>query len=155
MRSHKKRNRKIKDAMHKVSRKVVQLAQENGIGTIIIGNNEGWKQNVKLGKKTNQEFVSIPYRIMIDQICYKAALVGIETKIVEESFISGTSYIDEEYPESNCYDKSRRIKRGLFKSNEGILINADVNAAYQIMKKAGYTDLHYKGMEKTIRLNVS
>ena len=150
-----KRNSRIKDAMHKVSRKVVQLAQENGVGMIVIGNNKGWKQNVKLGNRTNQEFVSIPYSRLIWQICYKAALAGIETRIVEESYTSGTSYIDEEYPERRCYDRSRRIKRGLFKSNNGILINADVNAAYQIMKKAGRTELRYKGMEKTVRLNVS
>ena len=150
-----KRNRKIRDCMHKASRKVIQIAQKEGIGTIIIGNNRGWKQKADMGNRTNQAFVSIPYKMLIDQIRYKAALAGIEVKVVEESYTSGTSYIDGEFPCREAYDSRRRIKRGLFRSNNGLLINADVNAAYQIMKKEGCTEIRYKGIERTVRLNVS
>ena len=62
-------------------------------------------------------------------------MVGIEVIIVEERYTSGTSYLDNEMPIKDKYNKARRIKRGVFKSNNGIFINADVNAAYQIMKK--------------------
>ena len=150
-----KRNRKIKDYMHKASRKVIEIAQAEGIGKIIIGNNRGWKQKAELGNKTNQAFISLPYRMLIGQICYKAALAGIDVKIVGEEYTSGTSYVDNELPEKKYYNKNRRIARGLFRSNNGTLVNADVNAAYQIIKKAGHTSFRYKGPEKAVRLKVS
>ncbi|MCR5249953.1 MAG: hypothetical protein K6E50_05040, partial [Lachnospiraceae bacterium] len=67
----------------------------------------------------------------------------------------GTSYLDGETPDKAFYDVSRRIKRGLFKSNRGVLINADVNAAYQIIKAGGFKDLPIKEKEKVTRLNVA
>jgi len=150
-----KRNKKIKDYLHKASRKIVNIAKDRGIGTIIIGNNRGWKQEVSMGKKTNQNFVSIPYSMLINMITYKAALLGIEVKVVRESWTSGTSYLDKETPDAIHYDKSRRISRGMFKSNGGKLINADVNGAYQIMKVAGITTLPIKENECVTRINVA
>ena len=150
-----KRNRKIKDCMHKASRKVIDIALQERIGTIVIGSNSGWKQNVKLGNITNQHFVSIPYKMLTDQIQYKAHLAGIEVKTVREDYTSGTSFIDGEMPVKENYDRSRRIHRGLFRSNTGILINADVNAAYQIMKCGGYEDYSWPGPEKVTKLKVS
>ena len=150
-----KRNRKVKDYLHKASRKVITLAQTCGVDHIIIGNNSGWKQKVELGKRTNQTFVSIPYRMFIDMIRYKAELSGIRVSVVRESYTSGTSYLDGETPDKAYYDISRRIKRGVFKSNKGILINADVNAAYQIIKAGGYRDLPVREKEKVVRLNVA
>ena len=129
-----KRNRKIKDYMHKASRKIVDMAVSSGVGLIVIGANHGWKQEVHMGNITNQNFVSIPYKTLTDMIAYKARLEGIEVKTVRESYTSGTSYLDGEKPDRAHYDKARRVERGLFKSNTGILINADVNAAYQMMK---------------------
>ena len=150
-----KRNNKVKDYLHKASRKIIELAKINNVSHIIIGNNKGWKQKVELGKRTNQTFVSIPYRMLIDMICYKAQLEGIRVSVVRESYTSGTSYLDGEKPEKILYDATRRIKRGMFKSNRGILINADVNAAYQIIKAGGYQELPIKEKEKVIRLNVA
>ena len=151
----KKRNNKVRDYLHKTSRKVIEIAQRSGVSHIVIGNNRGWKQKVDLGKRTNQTFVSIPYRMLIDMICYKAELAGIRVSIVKESYTSGTSYLDGEIPEKESYDISRRIKRGMFKSNKGILINADVNAAYQIIKAGGYKDIPIKENESVTRLNVA
>ena len=131
-----KRNFKIEDALHKISRFIVDTASLNEIDTIVIGNNQGWKQSISLGRKTNQSFVTIPHQQLIDKICYKAKLHGIRVIVTEESYTSGTSFLDGELPTKDVYDKKRRIHRGLFKSNQGILINADVNAGYQIMKKA-------------------
>ena len=130
-----KRNFKIDDTLHKVSRFIVNVALENDITTIVIGNNKNWKQSISLGKQTNQSFVTIPHQKLIDQIVYKAQLQGIRVICTEESYTSGTSFLDGEFPVKEFYDKNRRIQRGLFRSNQGVLINADVNAGYQIMKK--------------------
>ena len=88
-------------------------------------------------------------------IQYKAALAGIEVKVVAETYTSGTSYLDGEEPEKSFYDKKRRIHRGLFKSSSGMCINADVNAAYQIMKAGGVRDLKIKEKESVVRIKVS
>ena len=130
-----KRNFKIEDTLHKVSRFVVNIALENDITTIVIGNNKNWKQSISLGKKTNQSFVTIPHQKLIDKLVYKAQLQGIRVICTEESYTSGTSFLDGESPVKEFYDKKRRVHRGLFKSNQGVFINADVNAGYQIMKK--------------------
>ncbi|MCR5652145.1 MAG: transposase [Lachnospiraceae bacterium] len=150
-----KRNNKVKDYLHKASRRVIALAQASGVNHIVIGNNKGWKQKVKLGKRTNQTFVAIPYRMLIDMICYKAQLAGIRVSVVKENYTSGTSYLDGETPEKGFYNISRRIKRGLFKSSKGTLINADVNAAYQIIKVGGFKDFPIKENEEVVRLNVA
>ena len=130
-----KRNFKMEDALHKISRFIVDTALANQITTVVIGNNQGWKQSISLGRKTNQSFVTIPHQKLIEKICYKAKLQGIRVIITEESYTSGTSFLDGESPTKELYDKKRRIYRGLFRSNQGVLINADVNAGYQILKK--------------------
>ena len=150
-----KRGRKVRDLMHKASRKIIDLAVQEDVGTIVIGRNAGWKQRSSMGKRKNQNFVSIPYHILIEMIQYKAALAGITVKLTVESYTSGTSYLDGEYPDREHYKKSRRIKRGLFRSNAGIFINADVNAAYQIMKAGGVRDIPVKVGEQVRRINAA
>ena len=102
---------------------------------IVIGNNKDWKRNSNMSKQVNQSFVGIPHKKLIEQIIYKAEDYGINVILTEESYTSGTSFLDNELPTKSNYNKDRRIKRGLFKSNSGKLINADVNASYQILKK--------------------
>jgi putative transposase len=131
----KKRNSKMNDYMHKASRFIVDYCVTNQINTIIIGKNKGWKQNVSMGNVVNQNFVQIPFNRFISMIQYKANEQGIAVVITEESYTSGTSFIDNEKPTRAKYNKARRVKRGLFISNKGISINADLNGAYQIMKK--------------------
>ena len=131
-----KRNLKVEDYLHKVSRYLVDFALEHQINTIVIGNNKNWKQSSSLGKVTNQAFVSIPHQKLIDKIWYKAQLCGIQVILTEESYTSGTSFLDDELPQKEFYNKERRIHRGLFVSNKGFKINADINAAFQIMKKS-------------------
>lgn len=130
-----KRNHKINDSMHKVSSYLVNYALSNSFHTIVIGNNKTWKQKSSMSRKTNQSFVGIPHMRLIEMIQYKAQNVGINVVLTEESYTSGTSFLDGEEPVKANYNKSRRIKRGLFVSNNGIRINADVNGAYQILKK--------------------
>lgn len=129
-----KRFNKINNYLHKASKSVIEYCIGLKIDTIVIGNNLKWKQCINLGK-TNQGFVQIPYETFIKQIQYKAENIGIKVVITEESYTSGTSFIDDELPIKEFYNKSRRIKRGLFKSNSGELINSDVNGSYQIIKK--------------------
>ena len=130
-----KRNNKIDDVIHKYSRLVVDYAICNDVSVIVIGNNKDWKRDSKMSKLVNQSFVGIPHQKFINKVIYKAEMVGIKVILTEESYTSGTSFLDNELPIKSNYNKSRRIKRGLFKSNKGILINADVNGSFQIMKK--------------------
>lgn len=130
-----KRNNKVEDYIHKASRFLVNYCKNNEINTIIIGNNKNWKQSSKMNKKVNQNFISIPYYSFIQKVQYKAEEFGIKVIITEESYTSGTSFLDNELPVKENYNKSRRKYRGLFISNNGIKINADINGSYQIIKK--------------------
>lgn len=144
-----KRNLKIEDYLHKASRYIIDFALEHQINTIVIGSNKNWKQSGSLGKVTNQVFVSIPHQKLIDKICYKAQLCGIQVILTEESYTSGTSFLDGELPQKEFYNKKRRVKRGLFVSNKGVKINADVNAAFQIMKKV-FPNVFTDGIEGVV-----
>lgn len=130
-----KRNCKINDYMHKASKYLIDYAIANNFNTIVIGNNKAWKQKSTMSKIINQSFVGIPHMRFIEMVQYKAQNVGINVILTEESYTSGTSFLDNEEPIKANYNKMRRIHRGLFVSNNGIKINADVNGAYQIMKK--------------------
>ena len=129
------RNNKINNYMHNASRMIIDYCVYHNIGTIVIGHNDGWKQEVKTGKKNNQNFVSIPFNKLISQIQYKAENVGITCIVVEESY---TSKVDHLALEEMCHhDKyiGKRNKRGLFKSSAGKALNADLNGAVGILRK--------------------
>lgn len=130
-----KRFNKIKDYMHKASKYIVDWCVKNNIDTIIIGKNDGWKQKSNMSKKVNQSFIQIPFTMLISQVSYKAETYGMNIIESEESYTSGTSFLDEELPIKENYNESRRVYRGLFKSNKGVEINADINGAYQIIHK--------------------
>lgn len=130
-----KRYQRIKNYMHNTSAYIVKWCKENNIDTLVVGKNDGWKQNTNLGKINNQKFTYIPYEMLLGQLKYKCENIGIHYIEVNEDYTSGTSFLDDELPVKENYDYSRRIKRGLFKSKSGLLINADVNAALQIMRK--------------------
>ena len=132
---YRRREFRIMDGMHKASRMLVRYASEQGVDTIVIGKNEGWKQETKLCKKVAQTFVQIPFAKLIELIEYKARLLGIEVITHEESFTSGTSFLDGELPTREFYNKSRRNTRGLFHAGDGLKINADINGAMQIIRK--------------------
>lgn len=134
-RLYQKRNNYMQNFMHQASKKTVNYLVENEVKLLVIGKNKNWKQNSKLNKRINQTFVQIPYDKYIQLLTYKAQEQGILVYHVEESFTSGTSFLDNELPTRELYNKKRRVYRGLFKSNTGIQLNADVNASYQIPKK--------------------
>ncbi|MBF1988750.1 RNA-guided endonuclease InsQ/TnpB family protein [Fischerella thermalis] len=129
------RNRYVENYLHNTSRLIVDLLLEKGIGTLVIGKNDGWKQEVNMGKQNNQKFVNIPHAKLISQIAYKCELVGIKVVIQEESYTSKTSALDLEPPCKQSEYAGKRVKRGLFKSKTGCVINADVNGSIQIIRK--------------------
>jgi putative transposase len=131
-----KRNKKINDYFHKTSRKLTDYCVVNDIGTIVIGYNPDWKQNCQLGKRNNQNFVTIPFYKLILQLVYKAEEQGIIVIKQEESYSSKCSFLDKEPIKHHDKYQGKRISRGLFESNKGIIINADVNGSYNILKKA-------------------
>ncbi len=95
-----------------------------------------WKQEAQLGKRNNQNFVSIPYYILLNQITYKAEEVGMNVIEQDESHTSKCSFLDNESVEHHSKYLGKRIRRGLFRSSKGILINADVQGALNIIRKA-------------------
>jgi len=135
-RLHDKRNRKMKDAMHKISRFIIDYCVEHDIGTLVIGHNEGWKQKITLGKRNNQNFVSIPYYVLIHGLTYKGEEIGIKVIEQEEAHTSKCSFLDGESIEHHETYIGKRIKRGIFRAADGTKINADVNGALNIIRKA-------------------
>ena len=135
------RDNKINDYFHKASRFIVNQLVSKDICTLIIGNNKGWKQDIKMWKDDKQNFVYIPFLKFIQMLEYKCSLVGINVIIHEESYTSKTSFRYQDYiPTYNVDDYNfqptgKRIKRGLFRDKDGTIINADVNGSYNIMRK--------------------
>lgn len=131
-----KRNQRVDAYLHRVSRRIIDLMRLCGMGTLVIGKNVGWKQAVNLGKRTNQNFVQIPHARLIEMLTYKAELVGIKVMLVEESYTSKCSFLDNEPIGKHEEYMGKRVTRGLFVSGDGRKINADVNGAYNILRKA-------------------
>ena len=129
------RNCWIEDKLHKISRYIVNFCISNNIGKIIIGLNKEWKQEINIGKRNNQHFVSIPHSKLIDKITYKAKLCGIEVVIHEESYTSKVDHLAFESLNKHDIYLGKRIKRGLFQSSIGKLLNADINGAIGIARK--------------------
>lgn len=129
------RNFWIEDHIHKVSRFVINYCVDNNIGSLVVGLNKGWKQEINLGKKTNQKFVEIPFSKIADKISYKCKMVGISFYLSEESYTSKVDHLAfEELGKHDAY-LGKRKKRGLFQSSVNKLINADINGAIGIGRK--------------------
>lgn len=125
-----KRNQRIKNYMHNASALIIKWCIEHNIDTLVVGKNDTWKQE----KKHMQNFTSIPYEMLLGQLQYKCENDGIKYIEVNEAYTSGTSYLDNEAPTKENYNKERRVQRGLFQA-KNMLINADVNGSLQIMRK--------------------
>jgi putative transposase len=136
-----KRTRRINHYLHIASRRVIDLLVAEGIGMLVIGKNPLWKQEANLGRRTNQQFVAIPHARFIAMLTYKAQLMGIQVTVTEESYTSKASFLDEDA--LPVYDAAkpapvfsgRRVKRGLYRAADGRHIHADVNGAYNIIRK--------------------
>ena len=140
------RNNKIDDYFHKSTHFIVNHLVSNNINTLVIGYNEGWKQDTNMGKVTNQKFVEIPFLTFVQMLMYKCERVGITVSLQEESYTSKCSFVNQDFipthnKNDNLYNPSgKRIKRGLYRNNNIIApnlkqINADVNGSYNILRK--------------------
>ena len=130
-----KRNNRINDYLHKITTYIVNQAVSKNIGTIVVGYNKEWKQDTNIGNINNQNFVNIPFYRFINMLDYKCRLKGINFKTITEEYTSKCSFIDEEEIEKHINYVGKRISRNFFRTKKGILINADINGAYNILKK--------------------
>lgn len=124
------RSNYIKDYLHKASREIINIALSQNVSEIVIGDISGIKQDSAI-----KSFVQVPIQRLVELIEYKAALIGITVYKEKESYTSGVSAIDLEPVTKEYYNKSRRVTRGLFVTNTGIKINADVNGSLNILRK--------------------
>lgn len=135
--------------MNKSARYIINYCINNDIGTLICGYNQGFKDEINLGNKNNQTMVQIPYAKFVSKLKYMAELVGIDFIVQEESYTSKASFFDnDDIPLYNTSERveytfsGKRVKRGLYKTSNGKLINADVNGALNILKKSNVVDLN-------------
>ena len=152
------RNRQINHYLHTASKRMIDFLAKAGVGTIIIGKNPLWKQETGMGKRNNQNFVSIPHARFIEMLTYKAALVGIQVEVREESYTSQASFVDlDPIPTYTPNDEEEHIFSGkrigkrkrLYRTKDGRKICADVNGAYNILRKSrpdAFADAGAKGI---------
>ena len=120
--------------MHKISCSIVECMETNNLNTLFVGKNNGWKDSINIGKTNNQNFVSIPYNMLIQMLDYKCKLAGINMVIVNEAYTSKCSFIDNEKICKHEIYKGKRINRGMFRTANGLYINADINGSFNIMR---------------------
>lgn len=137
-----RRNNQIKDYMLKSAKHLVEWCVENRIDTIVLGKNAYWKQESKMDKTNNQNFIQIPHALLYTIIRYLAERNGIHVMIQEESYTSKASYLDRDdipvYKKEEIEEyvfSGRRVKRGLYRSSTGRCINADLNGSANILRK--------------------
>lgn len=132
----------VKDQCHKISRSIIDFCMEHQCGTLILGVNLLWKQRSNMNKINNQNFVSMPITLLRTMITYKALNAGIRIIEQEESYTSKADLIaNDRIPTYGVDDKDasfsgKRIKRGLYRCSNGMILNADCHAAANIMRKA-------------------
>jgi putative transposase len=134
-----KRNNRVSNYLHTASRRVINWCLAHAISQLIVGKNDGWKQEINIGKSNNQQFTAIPHARLIQMLEYKGALAGIKVITTEEAYTSKASALDgDALPKHGkttpCFS-GKRIKRGLYRSGTGRLINADVNGSLNIARK--------------------
>lgn len=131
-----KRYNKIDNYLNNVSKKIIDLCIEHNINTIYIGHNPNWKQESKMSKQNNQNFVQIPFNKLIDQLKHKASrYTDLNVVVVEESYTSKVDHLAFESLEHHEEYSGKRIKRGLFMSSTGKLLNADINGSIGVLRK--------------------
>lgn len=130
-----KRDRYLNDMYHKISRYIVDYLSDRGISTLVVGLNKGWKDSINIGSSNNQAFNSISHSRLIDMLRYKCKIAGITFVLNEESYTSKCDGLClEEICKHELYS-GKRIKRGLFRSGSNKVVNADVNGAFNILRK--------------------
>ena len=143
-----KRNRRVNHAMSVAARRIVNYCLQNQIGNIVVGYNLDWKREIKIGKQNNQNFVQIPHGKLREKLDYLCELYGIRYVEQEESYTSKASFFDNDFlptydanEEQRCKFSGRRITRGQYKTAKGIVLNAGVNGALNILRKCSLISL--------------
>ena len=136
------RNNFVDSYIHQSSKMLVDELVKLGVSQVAIGKNEQWKQSINLGKKNNQSFVQVPHARFIEVLTYKLQQVGIQVTLGEESDTSRASFLDwDNIPTYTLHTNrkhqfsGKRVHRSWYISKNGIRIQADVNAAYNIGRK--------------------
>ena len=142
------RNNKVNDYMSKTARKIINYCLENNIGTLVCGYNETFQRNSNIGKANNQTFVNIPFGKLREKLEYLCKLYNLRFVEQEESYTSKSSFFDMDILQKFEVDKpqtysflGKRIKRGLYQTSKGYILNADVNGALNILRKSNVVDL--------------
>ncbi|BAY27620.1 transposase [Calothrix sp. NIES-2100] len=136
-----KRNHQMRDGINKAAKLIISHCLRYGIGTLIIGWNEGFKSNADMGRLNNQKFVQMPLGKLKDRLKQLCDLHGIRYQETEESYTSKASYLDGDslpkYGEKPPGWKAsgKRVERGLYQSAKGLIVNADLNGAANILRK--------------------
>ena len=143
-----KRNRQVNDYMSKTAKKIINYCIAHNIGTLVVGYNETFQRNTDIGRQNNQNFVNIPYSKLRSKLECLCELNGIAFVKQEESYTSKASFWDKDViPVYNAdnpqkyHFSGKRIQRGLYKTSDGVLLNADVNGALNILRKSSVVDL--------------
>ena len=135
-----KRNNRIKDAMHKISTWVTRYAKDHDVKLVVMGHNKFQKQEISMLKQNNQMFVQMPMDMLRRQLKYKLEDAGIMFVRTEEAYSSKSDYLagDDvpEYVRGQHHEFSgKRIHRGLYRHYNGTISNADINGAANIIRK--------------------
>jgi len=136
-----KRNHQMRDGVNKSALLIVNHCLKFGIGTLIVGWNEGFKSNSNLGQMNNQKFVQMPLGKLKNRLKQLCDLHGIRFVESEEAYTSKASFLDGDslpkYGEkpSGWKASGKRIERGLYRSANGTVVNADLNGAANILRK--------------------
>ncbi len=142
----KKRYFKLKDYFHKLSKDIIDTCISHDIGVLVIGENKSWKQKINIGQANNQNFVSIPYDMLKRQLEYKGQQAGIRVICIEEGYTSKADFLSHDtlpsLGEQSQTFSGRRISRGLYRSGTGVILNADINGACNILRKYDNTAFH-------------
>ena len=142
------RNNKVNDYMSKTARKIINYCLENNIGTLVCGYNETFQRNSNIGKANNQTFVNIPFGKLREKLEYLCKLYSLRFVEQEESYTSKSSFFDMDILPKFEADKpqtysflGKRIKRGLYQTSKGYILNADINGALNILRKSNVVEL--------------
>jgi putative transposase len=150
------RNAYVNDYMHRATHVVVKSCVDKGISKVVVGEVSKSLENISLGKRTNQNFVNLSLGQFVEKLSYKLGSYGIELVVTNESYTSKASFVDDDKMPKRYNPKAKkkpifsgkRIKRGLYQSSDGTLLNADANGAYNILRKA--QDFSFKELSETV-----
>jgi len=152
-----RRNAVVNDYVHKATSIVVKTCVEHGISKVVVGDVVKSLNQINLGKKTNQNFVNVALGQFVEKLSYKLGSHGIELVVTDESYTSKASFVDGDKMPKRYNPKAKnkqhfsgkRVKRGLYKSSDGTLVNADTNGAYNILRKTD-SDFCFSSLAKKV-----